>query len=64
MCVYPAMINLPSAFLTLVTPTTGQVCSSFECPENYSAIDDASSTVCKDSGCTKDLCCDKDGARH
>lgn len=37
-------------------------CSSFQCPDNYSPIDDPDWTVCEDSGCTKDLCCEKDGA--
>ena len=36
-------------------------CSSFKCPDDYSLVDDADKTVCGDSGCTKDLCCDKDG---
>lgn len=36
------------------------VCSSFQCPDKYSSAEDADSTVCNDTGCTKDLCCEQD----
>lgn len=36
-------------------------CEGFECPDNYSLIDDYLTTVCMDSGCTKHLCCVKEG---
>lgn len=36
-----------------------KVCSSFTCPDGYSAV--AGDTVCKDSECTKDKCCEKKG---
>lgn len=39
-----------------------EVCSSFKCPENYSPVDYPDTVVCEDTGCTKDLCCDKTGA--
>ena len=36
-----------------------KVCSSYECPDYYSPVD--GNTVCKDSKCSKDICCEKDG---
>ena len=35
------------------------LCSSFTCSDGYSQGD--GTAVCADSGCTDDLCCDKDG---
>lgn len=33
-------------------------CSDFECPDGYDLVEDGDKTVCDDTGCTKDLCCD------
>lgn len=41
--------------------TSDVFCSSFECSDGYSLVDDADKTECKDTGCTKKLCCEKDG---
>ena len=41
--------------------TSDEYCTDFECPADQSLIDDADSTVCKESGCTSDLCCTPNG---
>lgn len=41
--------------------TSDVVCSSYQGPEKYSSAVNADCTVCKDTGCTEDLCCEKDG---
>ena len=51
----------PQFHVLVVIRSLDEVCSSFDCPDNYSSVDDADKIVCEDSGCTKKLCCDKDG---
>lgn len=58
------MSNEPTPGMTADTDgTSGALCSTFECPDKYSLVDDADEIVCKASGCTKGLCCVKDGER-
>ena len=40
-----------------------KVCSSYACPQDYEPVDDADTTVCKDSSCSTDQCCKKDEFR-
>ena len=35
------------------------VCSSFDCTKQYLPIENADTTVCGKSGCTRGLCCEK-----
>ena len=64
------MVSQYRSFFTLTTGLViflrfllllDEVCSSFDCPDNYSSVDGADKIVCEDSGCTKKLCCEKDG---
>lgn len=36
-------------------------CSNFTCPNKYNLVNSAGTTVCAATGCTNDLCCEKDG---
>ena len=42
--------------------TVSQCCEAFcsyhACPDNYTQIPNAGTTLCPDSGCTDDLCCE------
>lgn len=42
--------------------TSDVVCSSFQRPDKYSPAENFDSTVRNDTGCTKELCCEKDSA--
>ena len=38
-----------------------EFCTDFKCSKGYSLVDDAKTTLCKDSECTKDVCCEPEG---
>lgn len=48
--------------LVLFDVTPDEYCSSYKCPDDYILVEDPDWTVCKDTGCTKHLCCEKEGA--
>lgn len=58
---FDQLMSLPPVGFDAPCGMSDVTCEDFECPDNYSLIDDYLTTVCMDSGCTKHLCCMKDG---
>lgn len=60
-CTLSRVVIFPVNLCPMFSPwLSDEFCSEFECPKDYSLVDYADTTVCADTGCTKDLCCDKD----
>lgn len=54
----------PPDVINVCIDTSDVVWSSFKCSDKYRLVDYATTTVCANTGCPSDLCCEKDGKQR